>query len=75
MRTLYIQYGTANHKTLRLMHSSSYEQTTCRDQAKDSFGSQNSWLQRVPPMKANQVLRNHEDYKDQKRELKGPMSL
>ena len=75
MRTLYIKYGTGNHAALRLMHNSSTEQTPCRDQAKDSFGSQNSWLQIVPSMKAKQVLRNHENYKDQKRELKGPMSL
>ena len=73
--SLYVQYGTGNHVTLRLMHNSSSEQAPCEAWAKDSFGSQNSWLQRVPPMEENQILENHENYKDQKRELKGPMSL
>ena len=75
MRTLYIQYGTRNHATLKFMHNNSSRQTPCRAQAKGSFGSENSWLQRVPPVKENQVLRNHENYKDQKRELRGPMSI
>lgn len=70
MSTLYIQYGIGNHATLGLTDNSSSRQTPCRAHAKGSFDSQNSWLERVPPMKENQILRDHENYKDQKRELK-----
>lgn len=63
-----------NDAALWLTYNSSLEQTPCSAQAKDSFGCQNSWLQKVPRVKENRTPRNHENYKDQKRGLRGPMS-